>query len=907
MGHFASLCQIIDRLAERPTGLAVLRFHDGKTEFLDRQELLHGVKRLSASLGQAGLVPGDRVAIQAENGIEWILSCLAVLQAGGVVTPLDTQLGHGETERLLRDCQPRFLFTTSLLAEQLAVSQLPDAPRLLLFDNPQDPRFWRYLPEAANPEPVEPAPEDIAALFYTSGTTGTPKGVPLSHRNMVFQINRLLEIGLIEQSDRILLPLPLHHVYPFAVGLLLPLAVGVPVILPDGLTGTRLIEALRQGRATALLGVPRLYEAICQGLSARMAEASWPVRQFFRAGMRVSAGLGHRLGVHWGRWIMAPVRWRLAPTLRILASGGALLDPQLACRFDALGWQIVVGYGLTETSPLLTVLLPGDVRFDTVGHPLDGIEIRIEALTDEAGPGERKADGEVLVRGAGVFAGYRNLPELSARAFTADGWFRTGDLGRLDEKGYLALAGRKSSLIVTPAGKNIQPEELEEAYGQSFLIEEIGVLEKNGRLVAVVVPDPERTSGFGEQTRRSVAAELRRLAAGLPSYRHLSGFLLHDRPLERTRLGKLQRHRLQVLYEELRAAVAGIAPRPPAKLAVEQMPAEDRALLLDRQARAVWDLLVRRFVDRPLSPDSRLDIDLGFDSLTWVEMSLRISEAAGVELDSEAVGGLETIRDLLQAVVRAEQTTGRLKNPLETPEAFLDPEQRQWTEPLGPIPAVAARFGYALNRFLLKSWFPIRVDGLENIPEQEPWVLAPNHLSVLDPLLVAAVLDYDRLRRTFWAGWKGIAFRNRFFRFISRLSQTFPIDPTGAPIPSLALGALVLREGRNLIWFPEGRRSPDGQLLPFQSGLGLLLNYFSVPVVPVAIVGSDQALPRERRFPRRMTLRISFGKPLTREELLREGEGELPPERIMSALRERMTRLLEETDAGAAAETGGGE
>ncbi len=906
MGRFATLCQIIERIADHPNGPAVLRFHDGKTEVLDREELLRCVRRLSASLVQAGLAPGERVAIHADNGIEWISSCLAVLCAGGVVTPLDTQLGHRETVRLLRDCRPRFLFTTSLLAEHLALPQWPDAPRLLLFDDPQDPRFWRYLPAFEDFLPAEPAPEDLAALFYTSGTTGAPKGVPLTHGNLVFQINHLLEIGLIERTDRVLLPLPLHHVYPFAVGLLLPLAVGVPVILPDGLTGPRLIEALRQGRATALLGVPRLYEAICQGLSTRMGETPWPVRQIFRAGMSVSAVLGHRLGVHWGRWLMAPVRRRLAPALRILASGGAPLDPQLARRLDVLGWQIAIGYGLTETSPLLTLLPPGDVRFDSVGRPLEGIEIRIEPLSEEAGPGEGEFAGEVLVRGAGVFAGYRNLPELSAEVFTGDGWFRTGDLGRLDEQGYLTLAGRKSSLIVTPAGKNIQPEELEEAYGQSSLIAEIGVLQKEGRLVAVVVPDPERTAGFGEQTRRSVAAELRRIAAGLPSYRHLSGFLLHDRPLERTRLGKLQRHRLQALYDELRAAQAGISPRPPEKPAIDQLPAEDRALLLDRQAGAVWDLLVRRFADRLLTPDSRLEIDLGFDSLTWVEMSLRISEAAGVELDSEEIATLETVRDLLRIVVRAEQTTGRLKNPLETPEAFLDPEQRKWTEPLGPVTAVAARFGYALNRFLMRSLFPIRVDGLENIPQQGPWVLAPNHLSVLDPLLIAAVLGYDRLRRTSWAGLKDIAFRNRFFRFISRLSQTFPIDPTGAPIPSLALGALVLRVGGNLIWFPEGRRSPDGRLLPFQSGLGLLLNYFNTPVVPVAIAGTDEALPRERRFPRRRLLRISFGKALTREELLREGEGELPPERIMSALRERMVRLLEESAAGGAPGTGGG-
>jgi long-chain acyl-CoA synthetase len=906
MGRFASLCQVIDRIADHPGGPAVLRFHDGKVEILDGEELLRRVQRLSASLVQAGLTPGERVAIQADNCIEWILSCLAVLRAGGVVTPLDTQLGHKETERLLRDSRPRFLFTSSLLAEHPALSQWPDAPRLLLFDNPQDPRFWRYLPASADFPPAEPAPEDVAVLFYTSGTTGAPKGVPLSHENLIFQINRLLEIGLIDQTDRVLLPLPLHHVYPFAVGLLLPLAVGAPIILPEGLTGPRLIEALQKGRATALLGVPRLYEALCQGLSARMTETSWPVRQLVRIGMGLSAGLGHRLGVHWGRWLMAPVRRALAPALRILASGGAPLDPELARRLDVLGWQIAIGYGLTETSPLLTLLPPGDVRFDSVGRPLEGVELRIESLSEEAEPGAGVTAGEVLVRGAGVFAGYRNLPELSEEIFTADGWFRTGDLGRLDDKGYLTLEGRKSSLIVTPSGKNIQPEELEETYGQSPLIAEIGVLQKDGRLVAVAVPDPERVADSGDKARREIRVELRRIASGLPSYRHLSGFLLHERPLERTRLGKLQRHRLRALYEELHTKQAGEKPRPAEKPAVDQFPAEDRDLLLDPRARAVWDLLVRRFPDRSLIPDSCLDTDLGFDSLTWVEMSLRISEAAGVELDSEEVGGLETVHDLLEAVVRAEQTTGRLKNPLETPETFLDPEQRKWTEPLGPAAAVTARFGYALNRFLMKNWFPIRVSGLENIPEQEPWVLAPNHLSVLDPLLVAAVLDNDRLRRTFWAGWKGIAFRNRFFRFISRLSQTFPIDPTGAPIPSLALGALVLREGGNLVWFPEGRRSPDGRLLPFQSGLGLLLNYFDASVVPVAIVGTDQALPRKGLFPRRRPLGISFGKALTKGELLREGEGDLPPDRIMSALRERLTQLLEDSAAGDTPETGDG-
>lgn len=899
MERLETLWQLIDGLAERPSGCAVIRFGDGEAESLSRQELSQAVKRFSAALMAAGLQPGETVALQADNSPEWILSCLAILRAGGVVTPLDIQLGSRDLQRILNDSGARFLVTTAALAERLAALALTTPPRPLLLDRKEDPRHWRHLLAAEGPAPPPPAADEPAALFYTSGTSGPPKGVPLTHRNLIFQIEQLLETELVRPTDRALMPLPLHHVYPFVVGMLLPLAAGVPIILPGGLAGQQLIRALRHGRATIFLGVPRLYQALYQGLAERVAESGWLVRLFFHTAMALSTRFGHSLGVHWGRGLLAPFRRSIAPRVRFVASGGAALDPQLARRLYALGWKVGIGYGLTETSPLVSVLLPGELRFDSVGRPLTGVEVRIEPVPEVAGEEQLPAVGEVLVRGAGVFAGYRHLPELTAEAFSSDGWFRTGDLGVLDDKGYLTLAGRRSSLIVTPAGKNLQPEELEESYGQSPLIGEIGVLQHDGRLVAVVVPDRTWLPNLDDQARRQIAAAIRKVAEGLPSYRRLSGFLLHEQPLERTRLGKLQRHRLQALYQELRTTELKSRKEPTRPIAIEQMTATDRLLLQNSKALAVWDLLARRFGEQPLAPDSRLDTDLGFDSLTWVEMSLRVSEVSGVQLAGETISGLETVRDLLQTVAKAEAArTARLQNPLEAPEAYLDARQQRWTQPLGPVWSFLAQIAYRLNRWFVTRRFPLQVSGLENLPRQGPFVVAPNHLSALDPPLIAALLNSDLLRQTFWAGWTGISFRNPLLRGLSRLAQTIPIDPDAAPIQSLALGALVLKRGKNLIWFPEGRRSTSGELLPFLPGLGLLLSHFRVPVVPVAIEGTGQALPKGRLWPKRRPLRISFGVPLTCAELLAAGRGDLPPAKITHALHEQVALLKAELTAG---------
>src|SRR6266850_4545200 len=237
-------------------------------------KLADQVEQLTNGLAGAGLQKGDHVAMFAENQPEWIVVCLATLQAGGVVVPIDVQLGEKALGHVIADSEARFIFTNKARVKRLESLGLGSKLKLFLLDaDEEDKRSWRHLLSGSTTERPTVEPNDPALLIYTSGTTGKPKGVPLTHANLVFQINMLLESGLMSADDRVLLPLPLHHVYPFVVGMLTPLACGAPIIMPHSLTGPEIIRALREGKVTMILGVPRLYRALYTGIESQAESA----------------------------------------------------------------------------------------------------------------------------------------------------------------------------------------------------------------------------------------------------------------------------------------------------------------------------------------------------------------------------------------------------------------------------------------------------------------------------------------------------------------------------------------------------------------------------------------------------------------------------------------------------------
>jgi long-chain acyl-CoA synthetase len=858
-----TLQTLIDSLGTQNGKTALLSLTKHGREEWSYRELCDRARAFACRLVRTGIRAGDSVVVYAENRPEWIATALGVMRAGAVLAPVDVQFSDADLAHILRDSGARVVITTQRRAGR--IQALAKTAKLILLD---DEDIW-------DAEPTDlplVRPNDPAVLFYTSGTTGLPKGVPLTHGNIVSQFETIARLDIVGPSDRVLLPLPLHHVYPFAMGTLAPLALSLPLILPFSLTGQQVLRALREGDVTAIVGVPRLYSTLIAGIETRVASSGRIARVLFQQLFGLSRFLLTMLRLRAGKFLFRSLHKRFGGNLRILASGGSALDPLLAEKLESLGWEIAIGYGLTETSPLLSISLPGDCRRGSVGRPFPGVQLRIGS------------DGEIQARGPNVFAGYLNLPERTAEAFTADGWFRTGDLGYLDEDGFLFVTGRNSTLIKAESGEKVQTEDVEAAYAREPAIREIGVLEKGGKLVALIVPN----RAGGDEIEAAVHHALESVSRSLPSYERISDFAITADILPRTRLGKIRRDRLRARFDAAKSktqtAAAGAMP-------LEDMSGEDRALFEEPIAQPVWQLLVRRYPGKRLTPDTSLQFDLGIDSLEWLNLTLEIAETSGVEITDEAIAHIDTVRDLLREVLDAGEGGGI--DPLARPDAILSDQQKRWLAPLGPVMNVTARAIYAFGRGLMRLLFRVRVEGRENLPNDQPWVMTPNHMSYLDGPVLANALRWPQLRNTYWAGWTGIATANAIMRFLSRLGRILPVEQTRAARSSLALGAITLRNGHNLVWFPEGglSRVGEGELQEFKTGIGLLLERYPTTVVPVRICGTHNALPPDTRRLRFARVRIIIGRPQSMDELIRRGRGSEPHERIASALHDCVAEL----------------
>jgi len=910
-----TLRQVITALPEFGDRPAILTLRGDRELSLSYRELYAQIERLTGALSAQQDIVAQRVAILAPNRPEWVIACLAVVNAGAVAIPVDAKLDEESLEHVLADCEPSIIFASS--DERDRIRRLASHPfRMVDLDGESDDQSGYQAPTAersAHPPELDPA--DPAVIFYTSGTTGPPKGVPLSHRNLLFELQSLRSFGLMSPSERLLLPLPLHHVYPFVVGMLAPLVYGVSIVLPQSMTGPHIQQAIKSGRVATVLGVPRLYETLISSIGEGIASSNWVVRLSYRALRRVSLFAGRRLSLRLGQYFFWPLHRRIGPDLRLLASGGAALDQKTAWALESLGWTVATGYGLTETSPLLTIVPPGDKHFETVGKPIAGVEIRIAPLdeqgrddaTSETGAGSggsrnagSKADciGEIQAKGPNVFEGYLNLPDRSAEAFTEDGWFRTEDRGWIDGEGYLRVVGRASTFVVTSAGKNISLEDLERTYENHSLIKEIGIFMREQALSAVVVPDPSGLRKADVTSADQVLRDaIRECSHWLPRYKQVENLVVSQDALARTRLGKIRRNKLRERFENLWSGKIKPGEKAGA-MAVEDMSGEDQGLLEHASTREVWVQLAENYPGVRLSPDSDLTLDLGIDSLEWINITLAIRERTGIELSEAATERIRTVRDLLKEVLgSADQAEKGAADLEEEPERFLTPNQRRWLKPLGPIESVFARILYSVNRILVRTIFRLRVSGLENLRSADQIILTPNHASVLDPFIVAAAVPYDLMRRSAFAGWTGMAFANPLYRAVARLGRTFPIEQDRAAFSSLALALVTLGRGENLIWFPEGRRSRDGDLQPLQPGIGVLLKMQPVPIIPAIIDGTFDAMPPGRRIPRPREIRIRFGHICHPQWLDDKGRGERPEHRMVDGLRREMARLQDQNRA----------
>jgi long-chain acyl-CoA synthetase len=866
---------LFEALAAAGAHPAVITIGEPGTETVTYAELLDRAVRLAAGLRAEGLEPGEPAAIVAPNGTDWITVWLALALAGAVVAGLDDLGSEEETAAQLIDCGCRYVFAGPTHIAALRALAREHGLKIVALDGgdaSDGVRPCRRLMVAAGEGSGSFAPETAAARVYTSGTTGVPKSFDLTRKNIAANVGALLALGIIGPQDRVLLPLPLHHAYPLVVGMLSPLAAGATIVLPGAVTGPNIVRALRLSQATVMMGVPRLYEAMVEGLLARAGARGWLIRGFTAVLMKFCIMLKYRFGVKAGRVLFAPLHRRLGGRLRIMVAGGAKLAPDVIRELEGLGFEVLTGYGLAETASLFTGNRPGEKRVGSEGRPMPGGEVRI-IKPDEEGV------GEIEVKGPSVFAGYRDNPDADAVAFTVDGWFRTGDLGRLDDDGYLYVVGRSKEMIVLGGGKNVFPEELEAHYGAAAAIKEIAVFEREGRLLCLVVPDIARLQAEAKtRYEDAVRVALATASQSLPSFQRLAGFAITREPLPRTRLGKYRRFMLGDLYDR---ALAGGKRRP-----APPMGAEDKALLADPTAAKLWVLLEARYGERGLSLDANPQLDLGIDSLEWVGLSLALEGALGLGISAGAASRIMTVRDLINEAVAA-ATEAALAHPATDVES----EAARWLKPRGVLLAVPGLALYGLNWALTRVLFRLRTEGRANLPKgKQSLVIAANHASDLDPGFVMAALPLATAWRTWWGGETTRLFENAMGRAFCRIAQIFPVDER-APAGAVNLARRVLARGGTLGWFPESWRTPTGEVQRFLPGIGLVLEGGDVPVLPVYIEGSFAVMPRDARIPHLYHVRIRFGPMVSAAQLEAEGEGESAAERIADGLRKRVLSL----------------
>ncbi|MFA7566629.1 MAG: AMP-binding protein [Alkalispirochaeta sp.] len=506
---------------------------------------------LSQYLRSVGVEHGDRVAVSGKNSPQWAIAYLSVLFAGAVVVPVDYQLHDGEVTNLIVSSGAKVLLIDEERFDHFAKPGAVKGVGYVLSLAPSKDRYI-YTLEADRDYPVEPAKEhEPAAILYTSGTTGRPKGVVLSHSNFVsdcFLSQANLDIF---HTDVFYALLPIHHSYSMLAVFIESFSVGAETVFGKRMAVSQILHDLKAANVTMFLGVPMLFNKLLNGIMRGIREKGVVVYGLIRGLMWISGFIKKTTGINPGKSLFGSILEKASlRSIRICISGGGPLAPVVFRQYNQLGIDFVQGYGLTETSPILTLNPKDHYKETSVGKVIPQAEMRI------LDPDERGV-GEIIVKGPMVMQGYYEMPEETAEVFTEDGFFRTGDVGYLDRENYLYLTGRAKNLIVGEGGKNVYPEEIENAFQLYGEIDQIMVrgYPSEGPLggeeiEALVYPDKDFFAGSGGgadgTSGTDIAERIRAIVAEvnkeqLQSYQRISRTTILDEPMEMTSTKKIKR------------------------------------------------------------------------------------------------------------------------------------------------------------------------------------------------------------------------------------------------------------------------------------------------------------------------------------------------------------------------------
>jgi len=824
---------------------------DGRKEQYTYEDLNELATRVAGFLASQGVKPGDRVMLVSSNSPEWGMTYFGVLKAGATCIPCDPESSTTEILNFARAGN-----AAGMIISQAIDDEHPDL-RTLLQDQGST-RLWIYDEVFAMADqetedqriallPQRVHAQSVASLIFASGTTGQPKGVMLSHRNLTSMVSMLSSVFDMTTSDGVLSVLPLHHTFEFSTGFLTPLSRGAQITYLPELTSDALARAIKNGHVTGMVGVPALWELLHRRIKNRLYERSDWIGNTAENLIRANAWLRDNTTLNLGQVLFYPIHEGLGGRIRYFISGGSALHEKIQRDFHGLGFTILEGYGLTEASPVLTVTRPENrLLLGAVGKALPGVEVRI-ADADSSGV------GEVVARGPNVMLGYYE-DETSTRKTLVDRWLYTGDLGRIDDDGNLYLVGRSKEIIVDTNGKNVYPDELEELYEDSPYIKElsiVGLPDGIGEKVAcIVVPDDEYDISLSRaELHRLVEEHFRQVSAALPYYKRVKVLHFTEIELPRTATRKVKRREVVQIVESLEQT-----EKSGRNASAKEVADADSTWLLG---------LVSNVANRPrseVSVETRLS-DLGFDSLMFVELASAIENAGGSISAPERFNEVQDLRELISVVSRRGAAATKQETRID------DGKDDDEIQIPSFVRTAGNKAGDVLQRLFYDQFLRTSYEGQSNIPPHTNFLVAANHCSHLDMGLTKMALG-DAGKDMVALAAADYFFDTKYKRAVmENFTNLVPMERTGSLRQSLRHARSFLDRGYNALIFPEGTRSMTGVMADFKPVIGYLALHAKVGILPMFLHGTYEAMPKGTTIIKSRDIGARIGRFLTYEEL----------------------------------------
>lgn len=763
-----------------------------------------------------------KTIILSENRLGWVYSFFAVWLQEGIAVPVDVTSTAGDIAYILRDCQPDAVWVSkereAVLLE--AIQEAGIETKVLIIDD------YEFLPLAEEPTTSilpwtalsEPDNDDTAVIIYTSGTTGSPKGVMLSYANLMANIHAVSQnVPIFNQDRRTLILLPLHHILPLLGTMIAPIYVGGGVAISPSLTGPDIMDTLCRGKVSIMVGVPRLWQTLYVGIKKKIDQSAAGRALFALCKVAKSRTLS--------RILFNSVRKKMGGHVDYCVCGGAALDREIGEGLRAIGLDVLEGYGMTETAPMISFTRPGDYIPGCSGLPLPGIECKL-------------VNGELCVKGPNLMKGYYQRPEETAAVIDSDGFLHTGDLASFDSAGRITITGRTKEIIVLSNGKNVQPNEIEfklEKYDD--YVKEAAVVQDDDKLCAIIVPQKDWAAAL---TDDEAAAQLKREVVEpynmtVSAYKKIMSVLVYRGDLPRTKLDKLQRFKLKEILKNEQGA---------------------RSKQHEEKAEPTFEeyILLKRFIEQEkgvkVHAADHIETDLALDSLDKISLQGFIENTFGTFVNADEMPAFPHVEALAEFV--AKQKTR------------MEVETVDWNQllhaPVDTLTLPTAGFAYRLCSRIFKWFFclynSLTVKGKQNVPETGACILAPNHQSFIDGPLTLAGIPWSELGEYyFYATEEHVRGERR--RSMAAKSNIIVMERANLKESVLKL-AKVLREGHRVVIFPEGARTHDGGMIPFKKTFAILAKELQVPIVPVCIDGAYDALPRSGRFMKPKHIELTY-------------------------------------------------